>query len=54
MDNVKLSEVLAYVLQSERKHWLEDGEPEEHVYMKAFDCMLELVKQKHERVWSNG
>jgi len=54
MDNVKLSEVLAYVLQSERNHWLEAGEPAEHVYMKAFDCMLELVKQKHERIWNNG
>jgi len=53
MDNVKLSEVLAYVLKSEHRHWLEDGEPAEHVYMKAFDCMLELVKQKHERVWIN-
>ena len=44
MDNVKLSEVLAYVLQSEHKHWLEAGEPSEHVYTKALDCMVALLK----------
>lgn len=44
MDNVKLSEVLAYVLQSEHRHWLEDGEPSEHVYIKALDCMVALLK----------
>ena len=43
MDNVKLSEVLAYVLQSEHKHWLEAGEPAEHVYMKALDCWQSMV-----------
>ena len=47
MDKVKLSEVLAYVLQSEHRHWLEDGEPAEHVYTKAFDCMLELLRGTH-------
>ena len=47
MDKVKLSEVLAYVLQSEHRHWLEDGEPAEHVYTKAFYCMLELLRGTH-------
>ena len=53
MDNVKLSEVLAYVLQAEHKHWLEAGEPSNHSYTKAFACMMALLKQTHARGWDN-
>jgi|DEB0MinimDraft_4_1074332.scaffolds.fasta_scaffold324057_2 hypothetical protein len=37
-----LADVLTYVLENEQQHYEESGKPDDHIYVKALTCALQL------------
>lgn len=46
MDKSKLVAVLSYLVQSEYKHYLESNQDSDHIYVKALDCLNDLLNDK--------
>lgn len=46
LNTAALAEVLAYVLENGQQHYEESGKPDDHVYVKALTCALQLQRIK--------
>jgi hypothetical protein len=45
MDKSNLIRVLSYVVESEYNHYLESDYASDHVYVKALECLNDLLKE---------